>query len=64
MTLKQLKGKTCQHDLATLRDVPLENIWGGGGASEVQKKYSRKGQLNEKKIHACKLILKNIHAMA
>ena len=39
MTLKQLKGKTCQHDLATLRDVPLENIWGGAG--EVQKKNIR-----------------------
>ena len=30
-----------------------------GGAGEVQKKYSRKGKLNEKKF-----ILKNIHAMA
>ena len=35
-----------------------------GGAGEVQKKYSRKGKLNEKKIHARQLILKNIHAMA
>ena len=27
--------------------------WGGGGAGEVQKKYSRKGKLNEKKfMHA------------
>ena len=58
MTLKQLKGKTCQHDLATLRDVPLENIWGGGGgAGEVKKKI-------RKKIHVRQLILKNIHAMA
>ena len=31
---------------------------------EVQKKYSRKGKLNEKNIHACQLILKDIHAMA
>ena len=30
---------------------------GGGGAGEVQKKYSRKGKLNEK-IHARQLILK------
>ena len=37
--------------------------WGGGGG-EVQKKYSRKGKLNEKKIHARQLILRNIHAMA
>ena len=29
-----------------LRDGPLENLWGGAG--EVQKKYSRKGKLNEK----------------
>ena len=37
---------------------------GGSGGSEVQKKYSRKGQLNEKKNHARQLNLKNIHAMA
>ena len=36
---------------------------GGGGAGEVQKKYSRKGKLNEK-IRARQLILKNIHALA
>ena len=29
----------------SLRDGPLENLWGGG---EVQKKYSHKGKLNEK----------------
>ena len=34
------------------------------GAGEVQKKYSRKGKLNEKKILARQFILKNIHAMA
>ena len=37
---------------------------GGGGAVEVQEKYSRKEKLNEKKIHARQLILKNIHAIA
>ena len=51
-----------------VRDGPLENLWGGGGrgAGEVQKKYSRKGKLNEKKKknHARQLTLKNIHAMA
>ena len=36
----------------------------GGGAGEVQKKYSRKGKLNEKKFHARQLTLKNIHATA
>ena len=45
-----------------LRDGPLENLLGGGG-DEVRKKYSRKGKLNEKKINARQLILKNIHAM-
>ena len=35
-----------------------------GGAGEVQKKYSRKGKLNEEKIHAHQLTLKNIHAKA
>ena len=38
---------TGQH-LFIVRDGPLENLWGGGGASKVQKKYSRKGKLNEK----------------
>ena len=33
-------------------DGPLENFWQGGGG-EVQKKYSRKRKLNEKKfMHA------------
>ena len=44
-------------------DGPLENLWAGWG-SEVPKKYSRKKKLNEKKIHARQLTLKNIHAMA
>ena len=35
---------------------------GGGGRST--KKYSRKGKLHEKKIHARQLILKNVHALA
>ena len=35
-----------------IRDGPLANLW-GGGAGEVQKNYSRKGKLNEKKfMHA------------
>ena len=34
-----------------------------GGEAKYQKKYSRKGKLNEK-IHARQLTLKNIHAMA
>ena len=37
---------------------------GGGGGGKVQKEYSRKGKLNEKKNHARQLTLKNIHAMA
>ena len=45
-----------------VRDGPLENLWGGGGAGEVQKKYSRKGNLNEKTFF--QLILKNIDTMA
>ena len=32
-----------------LRDGPLENLW-GAGAGKVQKKYSRKGKLNEKEF--------------
>ena len=42
----------------TLRDG------GGRGAGEVQEKYSRRGKLNEEKIHARQITLKNIHAMA
>ena len=39
-------------EFVTVRDG-LENLW-GEGAGEVQKKYSRKGKLNEKKkfMHA------------
>ena len=29
-----------------LRDGPLEDLWGGGGVGEVQKKNSRKGKFN------------------
>ena len=42
--------------------MDLENLWGWGRA-KYKKKYSRKGNLNEKKIHARQLILKNIHAI-
>ena len=39
------------HTTFSIRDGPLENLWGGGGgAGEVQKKNSRKGKLNEKKF--------------
>ena len=38
-------------DTLNVRDGPLENFLGGGGG-EVQKKYSHKGKLNEKNIHA------------
>ena len=34
---------------SSVRDGPLENLWGGGGG-EVPKKNSRKGKLNEKKF--------------
>ena len=64
MTLKQLKGKTCQHDLATLREGPLENLWGGGRGRAKYKKNIRLREIKWKKIHARKLILKNIHATA
>ena len=37
-------------DTLNVSDGPLENLWGRGG--EVQKKYSPKGKLNEKNIHA------------
>ena len=39
-------------------------LGGGGGAGEVQKKYSRQENLHEKKIHARQLTLTNIHATA
>ena len=40
-------------EIFEVRHGPLENLWGGGRAGEVQKKYSRKGKLNEKKfMHA------------
>ena len=37
-------------EVETVGDGPLENLWGWGGAGEVQKKYSRKGKFNEKKF--------------
>ena len=38
--------------MKSFRDKPLENLR-GGGAGEVQKKFLRKGKLNEKKfLHA------------
>ena len=40
--------------MAYIRDGPLEILLGGGGAGEVQKKYSRKGKLHEK--NSCTLI--------
>ena len=50
--------------LRELRYGPLENLWReGGGGGRSTKKYSRKGKLNEKKIHARQLALKNIHPM-
>ena len=38
--------------IAKAKDGPLENFWGRGGGrgGEVQKKYSRKGKINEKKL--------------
>ena len=36
-------------NIKSIRDGPLENLL-GGGTGEVQKKYSRKEKLNEKKI--------------
>ena len=49
---------------AILRDGPIENLWGEGGGGKLEKEYSRKGKLNEKKKnHARQLTLKNIHAM-
>ena len=47
-----------------LKETLLGGRGGGGGTGEVQKKYSRKGKLNEKKFHARQLTLKNIHATA
>ena len=46
-----------------IRDGPLENLWGGGGG--LQKKYSRKGKLNEKKNSFTAINPENIiHATA
>ena len=44
----------------TFRELKETLLGGGGGGDtgEVQKKYSRKGKLNEKKFHARQLTLK------
>ena len=49
---------------SSLKGRSIRELMGGGGAGEVKKKNSRKGKLNEKKILARQLTLKNIHAMA
>ena len=56
------QGESCLHN-ALIRDGPLENLWGGGGAPEVKKKFEQ-GKNKWKKILARQLTLKNIHAMA
>ena len=48
----------------SVRDGPLENLWGGGGEQWAKyKKIFAQGKIKWKKIHARQLILKNIHAM-
>ena len=44
-----------------VRDGPLENLWGGGGAGGGRAKYKKNILARE---NARQLILKNIHAMA
>ena len=54
LLLIQFKKKLyrCPKDSLDFRRA-IRKIMGGGGAGEVQKKYSRKGKLNEKKsMHA------------
>ena len=47
----------------SLRDGPLETLWGWGGGPRY-KKSIRARENKMKKIHARQLKLKNIHAMA
>ena len=50
--------------ILTSRQGNVGAVRDGGRAGEVQKGKSRKGKLNEKKILARQLTLKNIYAMA
>ena len=52
------RRKTVWSDGRTIRKL----MGGGRGAGEVQKKYSRKGELNEKKLCMPINPKKNIHA--
>ena len=57
----------CHHGSFVPKGRTIGKLMGGVGgeaAGEVQKKYSRTEKLDEKKIHARQLTLKNIHAMA
>ena len=45
-TIPHYLNYTKQHKNLHFRDGPLENLWWAAG--KVQKKYSRKGKLNEK----------------
>ena len=54
----------CVTQLTGCKKRIFRKVMGKGvEAGEVQKKYSRKGRLNEQKIHARQLIQKNIHAL-
>ena len=47
------------------KDGPFENVSGGGGGlAKCKKNILAQGKIKLKKIHACQLILKDIHAMA
>ena len=62
-TNRKQRKKKRRNERKKLRDGPLENLW-GGGLAKYKKSSSRKGKLNEKKIPARQLTVKNIHAMA
>ena len=47
----------------SLRDRPLENLWGGWGGQSAKKIFAQ-GKIRRKKIHARQLTLKNNHATA
>ena len=50
--------------MKTVRDGPLQNLWGGEGALKYKKNVRTRENYMKKKIHARQLTLKNIHALA
>ena len=56
---RNIRGNLLMGDYV-VRDGALENLWGGGEGVEVQKKYSREGEIKWKKCYGLKKFIQEI----